>query len=133
MTDVERCCANCAWWDRSSEEWKHKRWRDYLYREVIQDFEGDEVNRRQAERERGEPMGRSLLQASCLGLGWGKWGCCVRDFDRGKAILCWDEKRGHNAPLHKHLVTAHDFCCSEWGLKSEREQAEGLGAKERET
>ena len=117
MTGTQRSCANCGWWDRSSEEWEHHQWRKYLYHEVMEDFERDEAQRKVAEKELGRKLtGCSMLQASCLGLGWGNWGCCCRDFGRGKAILCWDEKRGHRAPLHKHLVTAHDFCCAEWGM-----------------
>lgn len=123
-TDVERCCANCAAWDRSSEEWEHKQWRDYVYRRVIEDIEHDKVQK-EAWPDRwkrdGKPIGRTMREASCLGLGWGKWGVCCRDFGRGKLILCWDEKRGYNAPLYRYLVTAHDFGCLEWRPKAEEE------------
>jgi hypothetical protein len=121
MTTVERSCANCGGWDRSSEEWEHTQWKDHLYRQVIEDIEHDEAQRETVMEERGGKLtGGSMPQASCLGLGWGKWGCCNWNFGRGKVILCWDEKRGHDAPLYRHLVTAHDFCCIEWQLKVER-------------
>ena len=124
-TDVKRCCGNCGGWDRSSEEWEHTQWKDYLYRRVVEDFDHDKERWKKWQKEReesGRPLnGCSMLQASCLGLGWGNWGCCNQDFGRGKAILCWDEKRGYRAPLYKHLITAHNFCCTEWRLKVERE------------
>ena len=124
-TDRERCCANCGGWDQSSEEWEHTSWKDSLYQRVIEDFACDEERWEKWKKEReeaGNPLsGRSIQQASCLGLGWGKWGSCNWNYGRGKAILCWDEKRGYHAPLYKYLVSAHDFGCTEWRLKIERE------------
>lgn len=121
-TEAKRCCANCGAWDRSSEEWEHTQWKTQLYKRIMEDQESDEKQQRETEWERGRKLkGRSMLQASCLGLGWGQWGVCNLAFGRGKAILCWDEKRGYHAPLYEHLVTAHDFCCSEWTLPVERE------------
>jgi len=88
----------------------------------MEDLERDEAQREAGEQELERKLqGPTMLQASCLGLGLGKWGSCNWCFGRGKAILCWDEKRGHKAPLYRYLVTAHDFCCSEWRLNPERE------------
>ena len=121
MADAKRCCANCGGWDRSSEEWEHATWRGSLYRRIVEDIEFDARQKKDWKEERGEPIGHSMRETSCLGLGWGNWGCCCWDFGRGKAILCWDEKRGYAAPLYRHLVTAQDFCCTEWMLKVEKE------------
>lgn len=141
MTDMGKCCANCTAWERSSEEWEHARWRSHLYQQIIADFKDDkerwEAWAKEKKEKGGELKGRSMLQASCLGLGWGKWGCCNWNFGRGKAILCWDEKRGYQAPLYKHLITAHDFCCSEWrprdGVESLSQDARVEELEEKET
>ena len=97
MTD-ERCCANCARWQRSTEEWEHSQWNRWLYRRVIQDAKDDEERWERLAKEYEERHGekleeRSLHQASCLRLGWGNWGWCAASCERGKALLCWDERR----------------------------------------
>lgn len=122
MSD-ERCCANCSRWERSALEWEHRGWHRGLYCRVVEDAKEEEAGRESRAREyeeihgeKLEPEVQSMNQASCLGLGWGNWGACNQDFGRGKALLCWDERRGYHAPLCRYLLTAHDHYCREWEL-----------------